>query len=104
MTLMPIFEVHPLQDARWATFLDSHSKSSVFHTKPWIEALLQTYGYTPTVFTTNPPGEPLTNGILGCRVDSWLTGSRIVSLPFSDHCEPLLGRADDVQTRLTGIV
>jgi Acetyltransferase (GNAT) domain len=24
-----------------------------------------------------------------CRVRSWLTGSRLVSLPFSDHCEPL---------------
>jgi Uncharacterized protein involved in methicillin resistance len=24
-----------------------------------------------------------------CLVDSWLTGRRLVSLPFSDHCEPL---------------
>lgn len=25
-----------------------------------------------------------------CRVDSWFTGHRLVSLPFSDHCEPLI--------------
>lgn len=24
-----------------------------------------------------------------CRVNSWLTGHRLVSLPYSDHCEPL---------------
>jgi hypothetical protein len=24
-----------------------------------------------------------------CRVKSWLTGKRLVSLPFSDHCDPL---------------
>jgi hypothetical protein len=25
-----------------------------------------------------------------CRINSWLTGHRLVSLPFSDHCEPLI--------------
>jgi GNAT acetyltransferase-like protein len=25
-----------------------------------------------------------------CRVSSWMTGSRLVSLPFADHCEPLV--------------
>jgi hypothetical protein len=25
-----------------------------------------------------------------CRVRSWLTGRRSISLPFSDHCEPLV--------------
>src|SRR4029077_708211 len=25
-----------------------------------------------------------------CRISSWLTGRRMVSLPFADHCEPLL--------------
>ena len=28
-----------------------------------------------------------------CRVSSWITGNRLVSVPFADHCEPLL--ADD---------
>src|SRR5262245_43140825 len=102
MTAMPVHEVHPLQDARWASFLNSHPKSSVFHTTSWIEALLQTYGYTPKVFTTNPSGQSLTNGILCCRVNSWLTGSRFVSLPFSDHCEPLLGHPADLENLLTG--
>ena len=37
----------------------------------------------------SPPDEPLENGFLFCRVESWLTGRRLVSLPFSDHCEPL---------------
>src|SRR4029077_9431508 len=30
------------------------------------------------------------NGIAFCRISSWLTGRRMVSLPFADHCEPLL--------------
>ncbi len=31
-----------------------------------------------------------------CRVSSWITGTRLVSLPFSDHCEPLLGKPSDL--------
>jgi Acetyltransferase (GNAT) domain len=31
-----------------------------------------------------------------CRVESWLTGRRLVSLPFSDHCEPLVDTEQDL--------
>lgn len=31
------------------------------------------------------------DGIVLCRVSSWITGTRAVSLPFADHCELLLG-------------
>jgi CelD/BcsL family acetyltransferase involved in cellulose biosynthesis len=37
----------------------------------------------------------LENGLVLCRVTSWITGRRLVSLPFSDHCEPLLHSAVD---------
>jgi len=40
--------------------------------------------------TTSPPGEELRNGIVFCLVKSWLTGRRAVSLPFADHCQPLV--------------
>jgi lipid II:glycine glycyltransferase (peptidoglycan interpeptide bridge formation enzyme) len=33
----------------------------------------------------------MTSGLVFCKVTSWLTGRRLVSLPFSDHCEPLVG-------------
>src|SRR5262249_17458047 len=36
------------------------------------------------------PGNPLLNGVVFCEVNSWLTGSRLVSIPFSDHCQPLV--------------
>jgi hypothetical protein len=61
----------------------------VFHRPEWLEALQRTYKYKPIAFTTAAPGATLTNAILFCQVDSWLTGSKRISLPFSDHCEPL---------------
>ena len=62
----------------------------MFHTRGWLSALQTTYGYVPVAFTTSSPTENFTNAVLFCIVRSWLTGSRLVSLPFSDHCEPLV--------------
>ena len=71
-----------------------HPNASVFHTRGWLRALQTTYGYEPVVFTTSAPAEGLTHALLFCIVRSWLTGNRLVSLPFSDHCEPLVENAE----------
>src|ERR1700733_1769383 len=86
----PVYWLQPLKDARWSGFLQRHAHSSVFHTAAWLEALVQTYGYEATAVTTCPPDGDLQNAAVFCRVHSWLTGRRLVSLPFSDHCAPLL--------------
>lgn len=87
---MTLYQLNPLRDSRWPGFLDRHPHASVFHSPEWLEALCRTYGYTPIAFTSAPPGEKLTNGVVFARISSCLTGTRIVSLPFSDHCQPLL--------------
>ncbi|HUY14110.1 MAG TPA: GNAT family N-acetyltransferase [Terriglobia bacterium] len=92
---MRVFEVDPITDPRWAELIARHPAGSVFHTTQWLEALRRTYGYQPVVFTTSRPGDDLDNGWAFCRVESWLTGRRMVSLPFSDHCQPLVSRAED---------
>ena len=92
-----VYQVHPLQDPRWAEFVDRHPGSSVFHTVAWLDALYRTYGYEPIAYTTAPPGISLEDGLVFCRVTSWLTGRRLVSLPFSDHCEPLMATVADEQ-------
>jgi hypothetical protein len=82
-------EIEPLSDPRWERFITGHPRASVFHSKRWLRALQITYGYEPIVLTTSLSGSPLTNGLVLCRVKSWLTGRRLVSLPFADHCDPL---------------
>lgn len=90
------FQLDPINDPRWAHLVASHPKASVFHTVAWLRALRRTYEYEPVVFTTSPPGVKLRNGLVFCRINSWLTGRRLVSLPFSDHCEPLCDDRDDL--------
>src|SRR5215510_5456746 len=80
----------PLVDNRWDELVAQHACASVFHERGWLEALARTYGYEPFVLTTTPASQRLDNGVVLCRISSWMTGTRLVSLPFADHCEPLL--------------
>jgi hypothetical protein len=90
-----IHVLNPLLDRRWDDLIACHPKSSAFHRRSWLQALACTYGYEPLVLTSSPAGTPLKNGVVLCRVSSWITGNRLVSLPFSDHCEPLLDGLDE---------
>jgi CelD/BcsL family acetyltransferase involved in cellulose biosynthesis len=83
--------IDPLTDARWDDLVSRHPRASAFHRTGWLGALKETYGYEPFVVTSASAGESLADGIVACRIRSWLTGTRIVSLPFTDHCEPLFG-------------
>src|SRR5579862_2293966 len=100
---MTIFSFNPLQDPRWPELLQRHPAASVFHTRGWLEALRRTYGYEPSVFTTAAPGQKLQNGIVFCRVKDWLRGCRMVSLPFSDHCQPLVDSEENSELLLAAM-
>jgi hypothetical protein len=91
--MLPVFTVNPLTDARWDELVSQHRRASVFHSSTWLSALQRTYGYEPIACTTCPPSEPLKNGLVFCKVKSWITGRRLVSLPFSDHCDLLTDSA-----------
>jgi len=97
---MAVYELNPLQDSRWARFVQQHPRASVFHSPPWLDALQRTYGYAPVVVSTCPVNEPLSNGLVFCQVKSWLTGRRLVSLPFSDHCAALVESNEQLDTLL----
>jgi len=95
-----VCEIDPLSDSRWESLVNSHPQASVFHSTSWLRALQTAYGYEPVVMTTCSRGTDLTNGLVSCRVKSWLTGRRLVSLPFSDHCDPLASNSAEVDDLL----
>ena len=94
---MPVYTLDPLRDPRWTELLDRHPSASLFHSREWLDALRRTHGYEPIAYTTSPPRAELANGLVFCRIDSWLTGRRLVSLPFSDHSDPLIDSEEDLR-------
>jgi CelD/BcsL family acetyltransferase involved in cellulose biosynthesis len=98
-----VCEIDPLADSRWDELVALHPGSSIFHTRAWLEALRATYGYRPVAYATTR-GAQLEEAAVFCRIESWLTGRRLVSLPFSDHCQPLAsgGALDAILAHVRG--
>jgi hypothetical protein len=79
--------VNPLSEPGWDAMVAAHPAGSFFHTTSWARVLAESYGYRPVYFTVVENGE-LQALLPAMEVDSFLTGKRGVSLPFSDYAEP----------------
>ena len=88
--------IDPIRDSGWDELVQRHPRASVFHSPAWLRALSRTYHYRPVAYTASLAGRRLESGMVFCQIESWLTGRRLVSLPFSDHCEPLVDNQDDL--------
>jgi CelD/BcsL family acetyltransferase involved in cellulose biosynthesis len=96
-----IRRIDPITDPQWSQLLDQHPQASIFHTPAWMEALRRTYGYEPVAYVAAASDGRLAGGIPFCRIRSSLTGRRLVSLPFSDHCQPLFEESEDLSQLLS---
>jgi len=90
---MSVYKIDPLTDPRWEELTVRHPSASVFHSSGWLRALQRSYGYQPVAYTLCAPRANLLNAVVFVRIESWLTGRRLISLPFSDHCELLVDSA-----------
>ena len=72
-----------LQTPSGASAVGSTAPASLFHSDAWCRILTDTYGFTSRSISLEGSSQP-TLPIL--EVNSWLTGRRGVSLPFTDHC------------------
>lgn len=80
--------VDPRTDDAWSNLV-SQLSGSVFHSPDWIRVLADTYGWNPrALVVTEEGGEPVA-GIPFFRVSD-VFGNRVVALPFSDYCDPLV--------------
>jgi len=80
----------PLEDPRWAELVARAPAASIFHHPAWLGLLRRRYGYPIAgAAVLDAGGRPLA-GLPIALVSSPLTGRRLVALPFSDSCPPLL--------------
>lgn len=70
-------------------FLARNARNHLYYDSAWIDVLTSIYGYTFYPLTVTQSDGRMTGYLPLCYMQSPLTGKRLVSLPFSDHC-PLL--------------
>lgn len=88
---LPLCEVDPLSQPRWDEEVLALPGATFFHSSAWARTLHAAYGYRPRYLTAREEGR-LTFVLPLMEVQSWLTGRRAVSLPFTDEV-PVLGGA-----------
>ena len=81
--------IDPTQYDGWDDLILSYPDYSFFHSSAWARVLSESYGYTPKYFVLINKCELLAL-IPVMEVNSFLTGRRGVSLPFTDYCDPLI--------------
>lgn len=86
---MNINSLDPTITAEWDELILSFPSYSFFHSSDWAKVLKETYNFKPNYLKFTESGR--TKAIIPLmEVDSFFTGRRIISLPFSDFCEPLI--------------
>lgn len=91
---MDIKIINPIEFPNWNDQISELPGSTIFHTSSWAQVLSESYGYKPRYFCTLNKGQ-LKNVIPLMEIDSFLSGKRGVSLPFSDMVNPLV---DNLET------
>ena len=81
--------INPLNCPNWDELLVHSQNYSFFHSSAWARVLCESYDYKPLYFVS------LENGRFSAliplmEVNSFLTGKRGVSLPFTDYCQPIV--------------
>ena len=91
---MQIDTIDPANDPSWETFIQETPEATPFHTGAWAKVLRDTYDFRPRYMVARKENGKLAAGIPLFEVN----GSRLVGVPFSDYCPPLLPDSEDSRT------
>jgi hypothetical protein len=90
---MNIQLINPINYKGWDEILLTNDQSTFFHTSAWARVLSESYYYKPLYFSIIEEGNLLALVPI-MAVNSFLTGKRGVSLPFSDYCRSIIQNSD----------
>lgn len=79
--------IEPDKDPLWPALL-AQTRSDVFHSPAWTKVLKATYGFEIRALVGLDEEERPRAGLLVARLSDF-RGERLVTLPFSDYCDPL---------------
>lgn len=81
--------IDPTCDDRWDSLVMSHSDCTVFHSAAWARTLRNAYGHR-AMYQCYHLGKRVAALVPLVEVNSVVTGTRGVCVPFADSCGPLL--------------
>jgi len=97
--------IDPLSDVRWCSFVNDHSYGTIYQHPSWMKVISLTYNQVrPLCFVLDDEQGNIRAALPCFVVISKLTGTRIVSLPFSSYSDPLVEDKKDFINLLDEII
>ncbi len=82
-----------IDDPRWRAFVAGHGAATPMHNPAWCQLIAGRFGLRAVVAGVLN-GDAIVGGVPLLAVGGRLRGRRLVALPLSDHCQPLVAAAD----------
>jgi len=76
-------------DPRWSAWVIKQPEATIFHHPEWVELLKTCYGFQPKMAAILDTNGQLLAALPLMQINNWVTGRRVVALPFSDFTQPL---------------
>jgi CelD/BcsL family acetyltransferase involved in cellulose biosynthesis len=83
-------------DPGWLRFVQESPAATLFHHPVWSAVVAATYGYPSYVLALQGDDKRLLAGIPVMEIRNPLGQRRLVSLPFTDYCPPLVKEGEDL--------
>lgn len=89
----------PEQMSQWDSFIEKDPLGLIYHLSGWKQVLEKSFNHIHGYFLAieDDDSEEILAGIPIYAVKTWLTGNRLVSIPFTALCDPLISTPRDLE-------
>ena len=91
--------IDPVEDTRWDTFVENHPFGWICHLSGWKQVLEESFPHIKGYYLVllDDTSKEIKAGMPVFEVKSWLTGRRLVSIPFATLCDPLISSSEEMR-------
>jgi len=84
--------IDPCIDPRWDKFVENHPLGWIVHTSGWKKVLESSFPHMKGHYfvLVDSQTNAITAGLPIYEIRSWLTGNRLISIPYATLCDPLI--------------
>ncbi len=92
--------IDPVRDSRWDEFVENHPMGWLCHLSGWAKVLESSFEHMKGHYLAllDEDRNTIRAAMPLFEVKSWLTGKRLVSIPFATLCDPLVSSSEDFDT------
>jgi len=93
-----------VHDKDWIDYISSKQGATIFHHPSWLENLSRSYGYKSHIITVQSSEGNILAGLPIMEVQNTFSGSKWISLPFSDYCNPLYENQESLEVLTKSLI